>query len=162
MSDENQPPEDDEPFPLTRSEETKHVERFFLVDREADASLRLSVPFMEHRRVYVRGKLALRKAAAQNTRVALEAKRLDTIMIEVAEELGIPIVRRKSEVPQGNGLFIFVLPREGVQVCHNPMCAITSVEMSEPLPACNGCGKVYYCTKICQRYDWESHKVDCD
>jgi hypothetical protein len=33
--------------------------------------------------------------------------------------------------------------------------------MEEKMPKCGGCGKNYYCSKVCQKKDWPIHKDEC-
>eukprot|EP00483_Globobulimina_turgida_P011481 UN11503 len=42
--------------------------------------------------------------------------------------------------------------------CWNPTCKISFVKSRMK---CMGCKKIYYCSKSCQKQDWNIHKLEC-
>ena len=40
-------------------------------------------------------------------------------------------------------------------------CGHCKTESESPLPHCNECGVVFYCSHVCQIEDWDKHKLVC-
>jgi hypothetical protein len=40
-------------------------------------------------------------------------------------------------------------------------CCLNCLSTNKPLLKCNACSSVKYCSRQCQKIDWQFHKLDC-
>ncbi|KAF9112178.1 hypothetical protein BGX27_003840 [Mortierella sp. AM989] len=90
--------------------------------------------------------------------------RVDRTVIKISKEYNVPIIREGLVPPIGLAYTFIYFPQaafpEDFHECTHPDCCFPEMHNAK-FQRCSSCKQVTYCSKVCQKADWNRHKISC-